>query len=966
MAIPTSYLDPGAYQQEVLVPGGSSFSTLPLTVGLIGIGSDVKSATNEAVVRGQITGETVNFAGTPTVDTLANRAFRRQAATTLYKNGVAMLNTDWLFQNAAITSDGATAVDCTIGSNLGTLTLGVDGRTPIAIEFSAAPATATLVLASATSGSVSVTINSVTSTTAWASDNNTTATNAAANITSTFSNVVVSAVATSGSIVITAKGGIDGGVLSISATTAVGTWALNGGAAAATVSGLFTPVVSMKAATTTNRIVVSHGATAAATTLTELAAGINAAFAFATAANLGSVAASVAYGPNYSAIATVVSTKLVITSPTATNSALSDVAIFPSYPAAADLTAVQVAFTGSTAVAVPADGARGHAKTILQLVPTLVGAAVYTIDYVSLSQLTDALASAGSLAPMSSITKVGDFQSVTTYSSASDYAASGNLVTWATGNYTTAAITGNVGTFDLTIDNTLSLSVDGKANVDINLTTLASPPPGYVSPTANAVTVAQAVLNINAVLNASSAYGIRYSAVASNVGGKLTLTSPTIGQAGIVEINRAPVGSPTLYAGNTLFSVLQSATPYSVRGVGYHPSPAGTYYISYYYTRPIADYANPKQYFRLDDVYADIGPQSPTNTLSVAARLAFQNGAPSVFVVQVDDRANPGVATQQAYEAALTAAGAVDGITEIVVLDTRAALMVDTFQFVTTQNSVNVAKPCRAWYGMPKGTAIGDRDTAGTFVYTAANILFTPPDSPSRGRHFLVAPDQANTTITLPDGSSQTFAVDGSFLAAALAGSYTGRSSVSDAMVNSALLGFDATASTTNTFPTYLRPQRALLASQGVWVLTNKGGKIVSMDPVSTERANGKMAEFEEPSVSSEKDAIVQSINQSVSANLVGLVPSDLQGFILTVKSVIGTQIQASIDRGVVGPYRDANGRARALSYATDIQVFQSAADPRTFLFNYYFYGRYPAKYFFGSYSVDSPFFSSSNTGLTA
>lgn len=851
------YLDPGTYQQEVLVPGGGTPATLPLSAGLIGLGSGVKRAVNEAVIRGKITAEPVTFAGTPKVDTLVDRAYRRQAATTLYKNGVPLQATDWLFQNAFINSNASTAVDTTIGGGKGTLTLSLDGRTPIAIEFSAAPATPAALLAG-----------------------------------------------------------------------------------------------------TTNRIVVPHGAVAGATTLTELAAAINSAFLFATAAVLG-VDASQAYGVGYGAVATIDGGgKLVITSIDST--AKSDVAVWASYPTAGDLTAAQISFSGSTVVESGVGGDNGaHAKTVVQLVQAFSNTAAYTIDYVSVSSLTllDALVNTG----LQTIVRVGDFQSVTTYNPTVDFTASGNNISW-TGTHVTGVLTGLVGTYDLSTNATVSLSLDGKATIDIVLTGLGTPPPGYVNAAAPAAaTAAEVANNINAVLAASSKYGTRYRAVASVVSLKITLTSPNSGQSGIVEVDPSLSG----YAGLAVFGLQPTQLPYSVRGTGQAPVAGNTYYATYDYTRPASDYNHPKQYFRVEDVYADIGNQTQTNFLAIAARLAFQNGAPSVFVVQVDDRANPGVATQQAYEAALAAAGQVDGITEFVLLDPRSSLQVDLFQFLITQNSPTVAKPCRGWYGMPKGTVIGDRDTPGTFIYTAAQVLFSTPDSPGRGRSFLMAPDKANTTITLADGSSATVTLDGTFLAAAMAGAYTARASVADAMVNSTLLGFDAAADNTNTFPIYLTAQRKLLAAAGVWVLTNKGGKIVSLDPVSTERANGAKAEFEEPALSSEKDATVAAINQVVNGNLVGVTPADLADFVLTVKQTIGSAIQSKIDDGSIGPYKDTNGRTRRINYSTDIQVFQSAQDPRKFIFNYFFNGRYPAKYFFGNYSVDNPFFTNTQSGLT-
>jgi hypothetical protein len=177
--------------------------------------------------------------------------------------------------------------------------------------------------------------------------------------------------------------------------------------------------------------------------------------------------------------------------------------------------------------------------------------------------------------------------------------------------------------------------------------------------------------------------------------------------------------------------------------------------------------------------------------------------------------------------------------------------------------------------------------------------------------------------------------------------------------VNQSLVGFTNVSDNAlvNTFPTYSRQERALLASNGVSVLTGRAGNVLMLDPKTTEGGSGKLAEFEEIQASNMKDDVVTAVNDTVTANLVGVVPSSLSGFVSTVKHFIANAIEAKIAAGVIGPYKDASGASRALDTSLDMVIYQSAIDPRQFNYKYYFNLRYPALRFFGEFSVDNPFF---------
>ena len=98
-------------------------------------------------------------------------------------------------------------------------------------------------------------------------------------------------------------------------------------------------------------------------------------------------------------------------------------------------------------------------------------------------------------------------------------------------------------------------------------------------------------------------------------------------------------------------------------------------------------------------------------------------------------------------------------------------------------------------------------------------------------------------------------------------------------------------------------------------------------------------------------------MNADIDNDLVGVVPADLSNFLFTIKTVIANRLMQRIAAGVIGPYRTASGATRVINLSTDIQVFQSTSDPRSYGFSYFFNGLYPAKRFVGTFSVDAAFF---------
>ena len=655
------------------------------------------------------------------------------------------------------------------------------------------------------------------------------------------------------------------------------------------------------------------------------------------------------YGLAYAGVAThaigIANEIITITSPV--TSSASDVKVLLSRVTDAASTISNTAWAPAVG---PAPAAAGVQAGTYVSIPALYydATATYTIDYVSVDTATDALANANATTTLSDLVSIGSYPSADSYTEDTDFEDTTNTVDWyIAGTTAQATLTGVDGPFNTAVNNHLYLSINGLTTIDCTLTA------------GGAVAVATLVTEINTQLEASTVYGPEYAHVASASGVALKLDAPKPFENFPVPHGAASsitVATGTASAATIIFNVVAGQLPYSVYGTGSRPAFGTTFYCTYDVARSTDDYDIPTRVYNADQLITYTSPLTSTNytvnKLAVAGEIAFENYAPSLWLQQVNDSTTPGSPTQAQINTAIDNCEEKSGITDIVVIDTSEATQAYLMGHVSNMSTLTEKKYRRGWYGCARSTSIGDPDTADTFVYRATRTLQPAATSTGRGRQILVAPCEADRTVTLQDGSEIDVEVDGSYLATAVAALQTSLPSPSSTMVNRTIRGFK----TDSTFETYLKAERHTLASNGVCVVTLDAGNLVLKDPLTTEA--GGVVQFEEPMASCQKDSVTNTINTLLDANVVGVVPDDLADFISDVKTWIMLGLQAAINAGDIAPFRDNSGNYRDVDPTTDIQVWQDTTDPRVFLFNYWFNLKYPAKRFFGQYSVDNPFFS--------
>jgi hypothetical protein len=662
------------------------------------------------------------------------------------------------------------------------------------------------------------------------------------------------------------------------------------------------------------------GATASAA---EIAAGINAGLAAATVLGYGSAYAAVAADDG--------SGKVQITSPLSTF--VSDVQVLAPFTA---------------------DATSALGFTTPDLAPTIVeidvlyfdAGATYEIDYVAVNTDIDPLTDTAT-----GIIRVGSFAGVTSFFENTDYQLTAGSIDWSLD--AAAAFTGsNTETFDLSTNDTIVLAFDGKAAITIDLDGLGSPPPGYADPATPATTTAAEIVNnINAVMSVAAGYGPAYRAVASDVSGQVKITSPIEGIASSVEFS-AP---SSLDATDAIFGLAPAQLPYTVIGTGSRPNVAAVYFATYEFDRPTADYNTPKRFFNEDQMTQDLTPVASANLLAVYGQIAFENNAPSIVVSQINDVTTPGVPTVNETNAAIDGLENSSVTTDVLAADTRINVQNHLFTHVENQSSPTEKNYRVGWFGMPNGTAIGDKDTPDTYVFRAAVTLQPSATSPARGRLYLVAPDSVTRTITNEDATETVLTLDSTAVACAIAARHTTFTSPATSLAGKTIIGFDIP-----TFPLFTKGERKQLASNGVMVITADEGSLEILDPLSTEAGGGNLAQFKYRSSISQKDNATRAVTRTVDRNLRGVVPDDLADFIFDIKIFISSALTSLISGGAIGPYRNnQTGASRDINLASDIQVEQASGDPTKFLFKYFFFLKYPALRFHGEFSTDNPFFSS-------
>lgn len=377
------------------------------------------------------------------------------------------------------------------------------------------------------------------------------------------------------------------------------------------------------------------------------------------------------------------------------------------------------------------------------------------------------------------------------------------------------------------------------------------------------------------------------------------------------------------------------------------PDPGQTYFLTAKFLRPAESYNTPTLVLDRQDGRSYTAPASTENHLYIMNEVAWDNGVPGAFYIQVQDPDEDGIYTVADFNEAIIASEAPQRITDIIILSkfdaTGAALA-----SVTRMNDPFERRERLYWHGSPIGMPIGDANTPNTIIYTAANTLQVFGNSPAHGTRIIVGSTEARREIRLEDGSTQEVTVDGTFVAGALAALTASFQDPGETVLRKQLAGFTEL----ETYGDLEDPRNLQLGSANVIFLTDRGGGVFRIEEDVTPDTFAD--DFHFINAMTQKQFVVKNIRSQVDNALVGIVVPSAQAGIGLVKGFVVGAVSTLVSRGVVGRYQDDSGAERPINPESDVVVFRDDSDVTLYHFFFAFWLKTTIKRLFGLYSVNS------------
>lgn len=323
---------------------------------------------------------------------------------------------------------------------------------------------------------------------------------------------------------------------------------------------------------------------------------------------------------------------------------------------------------------------------------------------------------------------------------------------------------------------------------------------------------------------------------------------------------------------------------------GSEPNVGDVYYISYEYPKDESGF-DPLVFTKIEDVIASYGPVTTGNPLSLAAFLAFQNGAPAVGCVQVARAPGAQKGTVPDYVAALNKLKTrlpgnlnADLIVPLLYDDTLAE---EVERHVDIMSSSRYQRERVSYMGFTSGTTI-ERARSVALNYNNVRVTFVYPDS-----YVVILEDN--------QGFQRESLVDGYFAAAAYAGLQTDpRFDVATPMTNKNLVGFSRVGR-------LLDPvQMNQLATAGLTIVEDLDPRLIIRHALTT-NVNGVL-EREQNII-----WIVHFVQRQARANLQKFIgrkrlPKEISNIQATLSSLLG----GLVDAEVLQDYRNVQAEADA------------------------------------------------------
>jgi hypothetical protein len=330
--------------------------------------------------------------------------------------------------------------------------------------------------------------------------------------------------------------------------------------------------------------------------------------------------------------------------------------------------------------------------------------------------------------------------------------------------------------------------------------------------------------------------------------------------------------------------------------------------------------------------------------LYIGAQIAFDYAIPGLFCIQVKDSDEDGTYSRDDYRRGINAFLEDKRATDLVVLNSFQNIG-DQLNMINRSNDPFETHEALTFVGCPIGTPIGSENEAGTLVFYSRRLMAVYGQSPAHGTRTMIGHTKATRTITLEDLSSTRVTLDGSFIAAAMAGLVCSFTDPRETVLLKQITSFDSVE-------TYRKEENLILGGNNIIYFKDVGeGVMQIMEDVTTDPFSPDTLNLNQMT---QKQFVTRDIRRTMTNAIVGLVfPSASVGVAL-IKDVLMTRLRTLVSRSLIGTYQNASGGDRAIS-DVDVSVSRDPADPTLFYIGYNYYLATVAKRIYGLFTVNLP-----------
>lgn len=381
----------------------------------------------------------------------------------------------------------------------------------------------------------------------------------------------------------------------------------------------------------------------------------------------------------------------------------------------------------------------------------------------------------------------------------------------------------------------------------------------------------------------------------------------------------------------------------SFRWRGGEPNPGQYYYVSAKYLRPESFYNRPLLFLTQSDAEKFLAPSTVRNDLYIASQIVFENAVPGLFVIQVEDNDKDGVYTRTDYRTAIQAFMQDKRATDLVVLNYFQALP-DQLNIINRCNDPFELHESLTYVGAPINTPIGSEIEPNSLVFLAKKTLAVFGNSPAHGSRIMTAHTRATRTIQLEDGSVTEVTLDGSFIAAAIAGLVSSFASPTETILQKQITSF-------NTIDTFTDQENAILGGAGLIFLRDEGNGVYRIrEDITTDSYS---ADTRNINHMTQKQFVTRDVRRTMNTAVIATVFPSAGAGVALIQSVLVGRLMSLESSGLIGRYQDEAGNVRPINPAKDAIVFRDPTDPTLFHIAYNYFLATAAKRIFGLYTVN-------------